>query len=260
MGNTSSSEDVYTLVDGNKVEQLLEILDGDADEIDLLNEDGETLLFRACANGNATIVQALLDRGADLSITCDDITVLHVASAAHSPKSVQLLLEHGADVNAATLDGATPLHCALQYGDFIAAKLLIESGADVEARTSAGLTPFDVEVEQEGDVQVEQLTDAQVGVLMNIADKVIARSQPSNNDDEIDLETMLAFFRQAGLDSSTSRRCAGHAMSKGIKTGKKLALLVLSGKLGLADFALDESDEELVSLACRDILPYLLKK
>ena len=52
-----------------------------------------------------------------MSITCDDITVLHVAAAAHSPKSVQLLLDNGADVNTQTLDGTTPLHCAIQYGD-----------------------------------------------------------------------------------------------------------------------------------------------
>jgi ankyrin repeat protein len=59
-----------------------------------------------------------------MSITCDDITVLHVAAAAHSPKSVQLLLDNGADVNTQTLDGTTPLHCAIQYGDFIAAKVI----------------------------------------------------------------------------------------------------------------------------------------
>ena len=45
-----------------------------------------------------------------------------------------------------------------------------------------------------------------------------------------------------------------------VKTGKKLALLVLTGKLGLGEFNLSASDEELTSLACRDVMPYVLKK
>jgi len=259
MGNSSSSGDVYALVDANKVDELLDILEGDPDEVDLLNEDGETLLFRACSNGNAVIVQELLERGADIGITCDDITALHVASAAHSPKSVQLLLEKGADPNARTLDGTTPLHCALQYGDFIAAKLLIEKGADVTATNHEGQAPFDVQVDDQQGLDVEPLSDAQVQMLRNLAGQVAAAAN-ENNDDEVDLETMRLFFRQAGLDSSESRKCSGVAVHQNIKTGKKLALLVLTGKMGLDVFELEAADEELVSLACREVMPYVLKK
>jgi hypothetical protein len=45
-----------------------------------------------------------------------------------------------------------------------------------------------------------------------------------------------------------------------IKTGKKLALQVLTGKLGLGELNLTPSDEELTSLACREVMPYVLKK
>jgi ankyrin repeat protein len=44
---------------------------------------------------------------------------------------VKTLIEHGAKVDAATTDGATPLYIACQNGQLDVVKYLIEKGANV---------------------------------------------------------------------------------------------------------------------------------
>ena len=79
-------------------------------------------------------------------------TVLHYAAKSGSLNMVRLLLDRGADVNAATEPGKwTPLHDAtyytiyrdLRYGEKII-RLLVEAGADLHARTWGGYRPLDI--------------------------------------------------------------------------------------------------------------------
>jgi len=66
---------------------------------------------------------------------------LHYAVYYDDAGTVELLLEHQADVNATAANGWTPLHvaCAGGHGDLV--DLLIESGANVNAATDLGETP-----------------------------------------------------------------------------------------------------------------------
>jgi len=57
---------------------------------------------------------------------------------------IQLLLEHGADVNAQAKDGSTPLHEASRFGTAKTARLLLEHGASVEVKDAQGRTPIQV--------------------------------------------------------------------------------------------------------------------
>ncbi len=59
---------------------------------------------------------------------------LHYAVACEKPSFIKYLVEHGADVNAATIDGRTVLHWAIRYdGSLKLIKYLVEQGADVKA-------------------------------------------------------------------------------------------------------------------------------
>jgi hypothetical protein len=53
-----------------------------------------------------------------------------------------LLLDHGADANAKTMDHSTPLHYASVFDHFDIAKALLERGANVHERNSEGRTPL----------------------------------------------------------------------------------------------------------------------
>ena len=69
------------------------------------------------------------------------VTTLHSAAAGSHSEIVKLLLEHGADPNAAQDGGFTPLHSAAQNDDRESAEALLEAGADSGRASAQGHTP-----------------------------------------------------------------------------------------------------------------------
>ncbi len=79
-------------------------------------------------------------------------SALHVAAAAHRPATAGLLIELGADVEAANRRGARPLHYAADgipgwegwraHDQAAAVRRLLEAGADPNAGDSGGVTPL----------------------------------------------------------------------------------------------------------------------
>ena len=57
-------------------------------------------------------------------------TPLHVAVMRNDKRMVDILLRHGADVNAHNLEGRTPLHDAAGRGEASLVEVLLEHGAD----------------------------------------------------------------------------------------------------------------------------------
>ena len=55
---------------------------------------------------------------------------------------IQLLLDHGADVNAQKEDRWTALHLGVLFGHVQVVEVLLKRGADPHARTKKGETPF----------------------------------------------------------------------------------------------------------------------
>ncbi|KAM4688804.1 tonsoku-like protein [Discoglossus pictus] len=111
------------------------------------NEKGETVLHRACIEGNAKQVQCLVEKGHPLNPRdyCG-WTPLHEACNHGHLEIVQILLDHGANINdpgGPGCEGITPLHDALANGNFLEAQLLIRRGASVTQRTAKGVTPLD---------------------------------------------------------------------------------------------------------------------
>ena len=67
---------------------------------------------------------------------------LHLASAHNHFKTMQLLIQHGADVNARDNGNSTPLHLASRWGVVESVQLLVQHGADVNARDEDDSTPL----------------------------------------------------------------------------------------------------------------------
>ncbi|XP_026085940.1 tonsoku-like protein isoform X1 [Carassius auratus] len=111
------------------------------------NEKGETLLHRACIEGNLKQVQYLLDQGHPVNLRdyCG-WTALHEACNYGHQEIVALLLDRGANINdpgGRDCEGVTPLHDTLNCGHFSVARLLVERGASVTVRNGKGHTPLD---------------------------------------------------------------------------------------------------------------------
>lgn len=130
---------------------------GSFDDLDIDEQLNSAAFF-----GHWKVCDFLIGEGADVrhALPSTGETALHSAlckaSRPHYLHTVRLLLEHGADPNAATkpdqetgafmrdvrTKGETPLHRAAAFSDAAIIELLIEHGADREAKDAAGDTPL----------------------------------------------------------------------------------------------------------------------
>ncbi|MGK5593996.1 MAG: ankyrin repeat domain-containing protein [Parachlamydiaceae bacterium] len=95
----------------------------------------------AIKNKELKVVRFLLNHRADPNVcTQDGATALHWAAMYGSPAMVNLLIKYGADPNACTETGATALHAAAVHGTPAMVNLLIKHGADPNACTQKGTT------------------------------------------------------------------------------------------------------------------------
>jgi cytohesin len=93
-------------------------------------------LHYAAEEGHKKLVELLLAHGADLNAsTSYDRTAAELAMSRGHTEIVKLLVSKGADIS--------PLHLAIYLKDVAKARSLIESGADVNRRTPYGTTPLD---------------------------------------------------------------------------------------------------------------------
>ncbi|RFU75577.1 ankyrin repeat [Trichoderma arundinaceum] len=114
-----------------------------------LDKSSRTPLHLAIEHGSAETVKLLLEAGANVNIaSVNGATPLHVALGAKGgPQSkldevIEILLAASADPNAASLDGTTPLHLAAEHGANSTVHMLLEVGADANAISQDGTTPL----------------------------------------------------------------------------------------------------------------------
>lgn len=104
-----------------------------------------TSVCAAALQGDATALSRLLREGGDANEQNQEGTALHCAVGIGDVSIVQLLIEHGARVDAVDSNGWTPLHRATWRGDFEVARCLIDAGANLGIRDSLrGMTPIDM--------------------------------------------------------------------------------------------------------------------
>ncbi|MFH1921664.1 MAG: ankyrin repeat domain-containing protein, partial [Planctomycetota bacterium] len=115
-------------------------------------------LFEACEVGDVGRVRELLGADATLAKVKEvgHIMPLHGAAAQGHKEIVELLVQAGADVNAANQWGVTPIYFAAAWGHKEVAMFLIDRGADVHVKAHDGETPLQV-AKRKGHEEVVQL-------------------------------------------------------------------------------------------------------
>jgi ankyrin repeat protein len=146
--------------------------------IEEFRNTGCTPLFRATEAGDAEVVRLLLDKGGDPNIAAMGLTPFLIAAGvgtggrgtglaastsaggAVNPQIMDLLLQHGANINdqvtgsmtyslriaraPSSTEGMTALHVAAQKGNLETVRYLLEKGAKVELVDANGHKPIDL--------------------------------------------------------------------------------------------------------------------
>lgn len=102
-----------------------------------------TALFLAASRGDVPVMKILIENGADVHAEgmFGETALMLVV---HHVEAVQLLLDSGADPNAANRDeGWTALMLAVRDGDLEVVKLLLEAGADPDATGGGSQSALD---------------------------------------------------------------------------------------------------------------------
>ncbi|KAJ8381431.1 hypothetical protein SKAU_G00022090 [Synaphobranchus kaupii] len=111
-------------------------------------DDGAVFLA-ACSSGDTEEVLRMLDRGADINYAnVDGLTALHQACIDDNVDMVTFLVVHGASINQPDNEGWIPLHAAASCGYMDIAEYLISQGANVGVVNSEGETPLDIAEEE----------------------------------------------------------------------------------------------------------------
>ena len=116
-----------------------------AETPDLVNardQEGSTPLHHAAGFGSMATIKLLLDKGADVN-AANRRKSTPLFWAIHDEAKVGLLLERGADINAKTVDGLTLVYQAAAMGNATSLlRLLLDKGASADTRTLIGTTPL----------------------------------------------------------------------------------------------------------------------
>jgi ankyrin repeat protein len=137
----------------------------------VLNAAGYSVMSHAVTLENVAICNELLEHGADADGAGIDESIPPIVCAAihHNVPILDLLIRHGANVNARTSGGNTALNVAAAMGHEDVVAALIRAGADVNAADAHGWTPLMSAVSQpESAAVVENLLIA--GAHPDVAD------------------------------------------------------------------------------------------
>jgi hypothetical protein len=123
---------------------------------------GDTALHLAAAGYRVELVRLLLAAGADpnsaknhrhsgpLHYAADGCLTSPAWDVNRQVKTIECLLDAGADINAPDKNGATPLHRAVRTRCAAAVKCLLERGSDPLLKNKPGSTPFHLAVQNTG--------------------------------------------------------------------------------------------------------------
>ncbi|KAM3359538.1 hypothetical protein P3S68_019249 [Capsicum galapagoense] len=100
------------------------------------------------------------DRSSDEFL--DGYSLLHLACQTADISMVELLLQYGANINACDARGQNPLHHSFSRGRTEIAKLLLSRGGDPQAVDKEGKTPFHL-------VEESALDDVEIIALLKVS-------------------------------------------------------------------------------------------
>lgn len=117
------------------------LIDNPKTDVEKLDTAGENAMMLAALNGDAGLVKALIDKGAE--VNKKGWAPLHYAAANGHDDVVRLLLDNSAYIDAGSPNGTTPLMMAARGNHLSTVKVLLDAGADSRVKNQLGLSALD---------------------------------------------------------------------------------------------------------------------
>ncbi|MBA3953803.1 ankyrin repeat domain-containing protein, partial [Candidatus Dependentiae bacterium] len=125
------------------IKQVQQLIKQGASVQATMSRNSHTTMSIAIEGGHRDVVELLLEHGAQVDTAdCRNNTALHKAAEHGKTDIVKLLLANGAKVGEAGIFGYTPLHKAAQNGHAAVVELLLEHNASLFLTDHKGVTPF----------------------------------------------------------------------------------------------------------------------
>jgi ankyrin repeat protein len=213
---------------GGQADVVTALLEGGANVKAVTRLGGYTPLHLAAQEGHGAIVRALLAKGAEAgAVTTTGVVPLHFAAAAGNVDVISALLDKGADPNAKEPQwGQTPLMFAAAAGRTEAVKRLATGGADL----SAAAKVIDISERNREDSAESRARNARIAAIQKqrAAERAAAGLQPTSGAQR--------GARAGNDDSGNEPEPLGYAELVGVHGG--LTALLLAARDGHAETAL----------------------
>ena len=191
-----------------------------SDDVNAVDQYGNTALHRAAEHGSVTRIHQLLNAGANLEARDEyGATPLHLALANDHPEVVERLLESRADHQTRDSNGDTPLHYAAAARSPGLTDRLLQAGADPHARNNDGATPLHAITEHPTHIEPDKSSIETVDRLAKAGADLNAQDKAGN--------TALHFLAEGRKPD------AGHLAEAFLERGARLDIVNTQGRTPL---------------------------
>ncbi len=240
------------------IDAVRSLLEQSAD-VDAPQGDGTTALHWAAYRDDAEIARLLIEAGADLDAKTrlGDLTPLLLAAKNGNAALIEILLEAGGNANDADANGTTPLMYSAASGNTDAVKLLLEGGAEANATDSTNGQTALMFAAAQGRREVVRILaagGADPDILTKVSDVIRWRDRYRDEDGKAAVKedrpeafsggfTALHFAAREGrLQVAKELVAAGADMNlvAASDDASPLTTAIINGRLDVASFLLDQ--------------------